>query len=188
LKTKILLSVMAITLFAVSFITPVKAVASISIYGYLDKTQYMPGEKGTLKIWVYNDGTEDIILKTITIKYPWHFLYIWEGNETIRDINVAVSKGGNWSTSRTFTVPTDGRAVDGNIIINAVATTTEDTATININVANGQDYSTLKDMEQLVTLFTVLVVLMIVCTAIIAATIFLSARRPQVTWKTEEKP
>jgi len=43
-------------------------------------------------------------------------------------------------------------------------------------------------MDKLVTLFTVLVVLVIVCTIIIAATIFLSARKPQVTWKPEEKP
>jgi len=38
-----------------------------------------------------------------------------------------------------------------------------------------------------VTLFTIQAVLLIVCTVIIAATIFLSARRPQVTWKAEEK-
>jgi hypothetical protein len=42
-------------------------------------------------------------------------------------------------------------------------------------------------MDKLVTLFTVQVVLLIVCTIIIAATIFLSARKPQVTWKAEEK-
>jgi len=42
-------------------------------------------------------------------------------------------------------------------------------------------------MEQIITLFTIQVVLLIVCTIIIAATIFLSARRPRITWKAEEK-
>jgi hypothetical protein len=41
--------------------------------------------------------------------------------------------------------------------------------------------------EQIVTLLTVLVVLMIVCSTIIAAAVFLSARRPQVMWNKEEK-
>jgi hypothetical protein len=42
-------------------------------------------------------------------------------------------------------------------------------------------------MDQIITLFTIQVVLLIVCTIIIAATIFLSTRRPQIMWKTEEK-
>jgi hypothetical protein len=42
-------------------------------------------------------------------------------------------------------------------------------------------------MDQIITLFTIQVVLLIVCTIIVAATIFLSARRPQIMWKSEEK-
>ena len=41
-------------------------------------------------------------------------------------------------------------------------------------------------MDQIVTIFTIQVVLLIICTIIIAATIFLSARRPQITWRREE--
>ena len=178
---------MAIALSALTFTTSVNAVASIAIYGYVDKTQYMPGDTGTLKIWIVNDGTEDIILKSVTIKYPWNAFYIWEGNETIKDINAAILKGGNWSTTRTFTLPTDGRATGGSITVDVVTSAVSDTKRIPITVASAPSYGSLKDMDKLVTLFTVQVVLLIVCTIIIAATIFLSARKPQVTWKAEEK-
>ena len=178
---------MAIALSALTFTMPVKAVASITIYGYVDKTQYMPGDKGTLKIWIVNDGTEDIILKSVTIEYPWNAFYIWEGNETIEDINAAILKGGNWSTSRTFTVPTDGRAIGGSIRVHVVTSAVSDTNWIPVNVASAPAYGSIQDMDKLVTLFTVQAVLLIVCTIIIAATIFLSVRRPQVTWRAEKK-
>jgi hypothetical protein len=187
LKRKFFLILMAIALSALTFTMPVKAVASITIYGYVDKTQYMPGDTGTLKIWIVNDGTEDIILKSVTIEYPWHYSYIWEGNETIEDINAAILKGGNWSTSRTFTVPTDGRAIGGNIRVHVVTNDPTNTNWIPITVASAPAYESIQDMDKLVTLFTVQAVLLIVCTIIIAATIFLSARKPQVTWKAEEK-
>ena len=186
MKRKFLI-LMAIALSALTFTMPVKAVASIEIYGYVDKTQYMPGDTGTLKIWIVNDGTEDIILKSVAIRYPWNAFYIWEGNETIKDINAAILKGGNWSTTRTFTVPTDGRAKGGSINVDVVTSAVADSKSVSITVASAPTYGSLQDMDKLVTLFTVQVVLLIVCTIIIAATIFLSARKPQVTWKAEEK-
>lgn len=178
---------MAIAFSALTLTMPVKAAVSIAIYGYVDKTQYMPGDTGTLKIWIVNDGTEDIILKSVTIKYPWNAFYIWEGNETIKDINAAILKGGNWSTTRTFTVPTDGRAKGGSINVDVVTSAVPGTKPISITVASAPTYGSLQDMDKLVTLFTVQVVLLIVCTVIIAATIFISVRRPQATWRTEEK-
>lgn len=188
MKRKILFF-LTMALATLAFASTVKAVASIEIYGYTDKTQYMLGEKGTLKFWIYNDGTEDIILKNVTIEYPWHNYYIWEGNETIKDIlQPAVLVGGNWSTTVTFTVPSDGRAAGGSIRIVAVTDKiVPQTRYIPINVASAPSYGSLQDMDKLVTLFTVQVVLLIVCTVIVAATIFLSGRRPQVTWRKEEK-
>jgi hypothetical protein len=187
LKRKLLLIFMAIAFSAIVFTAPANAVASIEIYGYVDKPQYMPGDTGTLKIWVVNDGTEDVILKSVTIKYPWNVFYIWEGNETLKDINSAILKGGNWSTTRTFIVPMDGRAKGGSITVDVVTSAVSDSKSISINVASAPAYESLQDMDKLVTLFTVLVVLLIVCTVIIAATMFLSTRKPQVTWKAEEK-
>lgn len=188
MKRKFLLILMAIAFSALTLTMPVNAAASIAIYGYVDKTQYMPGDTGTLKIWIVNDGTEDIILKSVTIEYPWNAFYIWEGNETIKEFtNPAILKGGNWSDSRTFTVPTDGRAIGGDIRVHVVTNDPTNTKWISITVASAPAYGSLQDMDKLVTLFTVQVVLLIVCTIIIAATIFLSARKPQVTWKAEEK-
>jgi hypothetical protein len=189
MKRKFLLILMAIALSALTFTTSVKAAANVSIYGYVDKTQYMPGDTGTLKFYVYNDGPDEIVLKNVSILYPW-YSRIWGGNETIKNINAVLPKGKDWNTTTTFTIPNDGRASGGSIYLEYVYTIgTQNTRSgyISINVASAPAYGSLQDMDKLVTLFTVQVVLVIVCTIIIAATIFLSARKPQVTWKAEEK-
>jgi uncharacterized membrane protein len=189
LKRKLLLILTAIALSALAFTTTVKAVPSVAIYGYVDKTQYMSGDTGTLKLWVVNDGTEPVILQTVTIEYPWHAYYIWEGNETMKNIDTAIVAGGNWTTSRTFTVPTDGRAKGGYVYVHVVTDKTSATESflITISVASPETTGSLHDLDQIVTLFTVTAVLLIVCTIIIAATLFLSGRKPSVTWKAEEK-
>jgi uncharacterized membrane protein len=188
LKKRFLLPLTVIMAALLTTISLVNAAASIEIYGYNDKTQYMSGGEGTFKFWIYNDGTEDIILKNITIEYPWHSLYVWEGNETIIDINTAILVGGNWSTTKTFTVPSDGRAVSGNIRVTVVTDKlTPQTKNFWLNVVGAPSYGSLQDMDKIVTLFTVQVVLVIVCTIIIAATVFLSTRKPQVTWAKEPK-
>ncbi|MEM2118465.1 MAG: hypothetical protein QW386_05545 [Candidatus Bathyarchaeia archaeon] len=189
MKEKLLLPTLMAALIALSFASSAKAAASIEIYGYVDKPQYKPGEQGTLRIWIYNDGTENIILYNVTVEYPWHSYYLWEGNETIKEINAAVLVGGNWSTTLTFTVPTDGRvATSGvvNIKVRAETDKTTETRNIPISIASTPVPTSIQDMDKLTTLFTILTVLIIVCTIIIASTIFLSTRRPQVTWKATE--
>lgn len=178
-------------LIALSFASSVKAAASIEIYGYVDKPQYKPGEQGTLRIWIYNDGTEDVTIKSITVEYPWHDDYIWEGNETIKDIQYpTIDPSENRTFTLTFTVPTDGRAIASgipNIKVQAVTDKTTETRNIPISIASTPAPTSIQDMDKLTTLFTILTVLIIVCTIIIASTIFLSTRRPQVTWKTTEE-
>lgn len=190
LKRRFVLILMAIALSALAFTTSVKAAANVSIYGYVDKTQYKPGDTGTLKFYVYNDGPDEIVLKNVTIRYPW-YSPIWGGNETIKNTNAVLSKGKNWNTTTTFTIPNDGRAAGSYIHLEYVYTigtaVYTRSADISINVAGAPSYGSLQDMDKLVTLFTVQAVLLIVCTIIIAATIFLSRHRPQVTWKAEEK-
>jgi uncharacterized membrane protein len=174
-------------LVAVAFAPLAKAYASFSLYGYTDKPYYKPGESGTLKFWIYNDGTDDLILKNVTIYYPWHNL-IWGGNETIKPTtDTVISPNGNWSSTVSFTVPSDGRANGGSVSFVVVTDKTSSTEYLSLRVNSVPSYGAFEDMNELVTLFTILVVLVIVCTLIIAATIFLSAHRPQVTWKTEEK-
>ncbi len=189
LKEKFLLSTLITALIVLSFASSVRAAPSIQIFGYVDKPQYKPGEQGTLHIWIRNDGTEDVILKNVTVEYPWHDYFIWEGNETIKDINTAILVGGNWSATLTFTVPTDGRAITStisSISVMAVTDKTTEEEGIPMSIAGTPVPTILQDMDRLMTLFTILTVLIIVCTLIIAATIFLSVRRPQVTWKPSE--
>jgi len=157
---------------------------AISIW--LDKPIYGPGDSGTVFISYYNGGANAITIRQITIIYDEWMVYRngqWEGNQTI-DVNQAVVSKGIYENQTDFTVPTDGRGTSTtvNVYFDTVEAGTIRAGTT-ISVTQTPMFS-----QQLITLLTVLLVLMIVCTVIIAATIFLSARRPQVTWKTEQKP
>lgn len=194
MKRKIMI-ILPITLIALITFAPLaKAYPNLQVYGYTDKLQYKPGEKGTVYFWVYNWGPDTAILKNVTIHYPW-YSPIWGGNKTISASDVAVSKNKNYSNTDTFTIPEDGRAIGGSISFTVYyefgGSTYSESGNVQLNVLpsmNAPTYRTsFEDMDKLVTLFTVLVVLVIVCTIIIATTIFLSARKPQVAWK-EEKP
>jgi hypothetical protein len=152
---------------------------------WADKQKYDPGEKGTLYIAFHNNRDVAITVKNITIIYYSWRAYTggkWVGNET-RTVDIPLS-GGNTHVfdDVTFTVPTDGRAVDTSVNVQIGTDYGYKGGGGYINVPQVPRY-----MEQIVTLFTVFVILLIVCTIIIAATIFLSARRPQVTWKPQEK-
>ena len=173
--------------------------ATVNVYAWTDKTSYDPGEKGTLKIVICNDRTDqDLILYNITIMYPW-FAYTgekWEGNDTITiSPPVTIQKNGGSATyTRDFTVPSDGRAITPyytpaqiSIVISVDKAPYQYTKYPSIYIKSTPLYMSLEDEDKVITLFTIQVVLLIVCTVIIAATIFLSARRPQVTWKAEEK-
>jgi hypothetical protein len=167
---------------------------TVNIYAWTDKTSYDPGEKGTLKIVVRNDKTdEDLILYNITIEYPW-FSFTgdkWEGNDTIV-INEAISKnGGSKMCTRDFTVPSDGRAlmsVYGSTIsirINVDKAPYHYDEHPSIYVKSTPLFISLEDGDKAIMLFTILVVLVIICTIILAATIFLSSRKPQIPSRLE---
>lgn len=153
---------------------------------WTDKPKYGPGEGGRLNLVFYNDRSEAIEVRNITLVYAnWH-AYInqaWVGNETKKYSTTIASKGKTVFSDLTFTTPSDGRAVDTAVYIE-IGTDhgyVSDTAYIRF-------FESSRYMDQIVTLLTVLVVLVIVCTIIIAAAVFLSARRPQVMWSKEEKP
>jgi len=152
---------------------------------WTDKAEYSPGETGTLYIRFYNSGGSAITIANITIVYDDWTAYRngqWEGNQTII-VNQAVISKGVFSNETKFTVPTDGRAEHTDVYL-----------TFNMDpsgtmYAEGDIYvaGTSKYMDQIVMILTVQAVLLIVCTAIIAAALFLSGRRSQITWKSEEK-
>jgi hypothetical protein len=153
---------------------------------WTDKAEYAAGESGTLYIRFYNNLGSAMTLKKITIVYDAWQAYRngqWEGNLTM-DVNTAIISKGVFENETKFTVPTDGRSKSNCYVTLRCETDSLGTAYAyhTIYVAQTPRY-----MDQIITLFTIQVVLLIVCTIIIAATIFLSARRPQIMWKTEEK-
>lgn len=165
---------------------------TVNMYSWTDKPSYDLGEKGVLTIIMRNDRKDqNVILENITVHYPW-FAYVgdkWDGNDTIVPSGgpFVLQKGaGNiYKTTVGFSVPTDGRAggYTSTLQIAVVAavdgTPSEYTSTPQIYVKGVPLYMAFQDMDKILTLFTVLVVLIIVCTVIIAATVFISNRRPR---------
>jgi len=153
---------------------------------WTDKAEYYAGDSGTLHIRFYNDRGSAVTVKNISIVYAEWVGYVndkWEGNQTIDTHSAAVGIGGVFKNGTKFTVPADGRAVSTTVAVTIMfAETYASSSTYYITVTRTPRY-----MDNIVTLLTVLVVLVIVCTLILAATIFLSARRPQVMWNKEEK-
>ena len=182
----LLLVLMVLTI--LTFTRPAECAAKVKVYGYTDKLQYSPGETVTLKIWVYNEGPDEIVLKNITIYVPW-YSPIWGGDYTIDAKSTVLSKGQNWTTTKTFTIPEDGRGYGGKIWVEGVYTIgpvaysfREDPCSLYVPPPSK---ISLVDMDKLLTLVTILAVLVIVCTIILAATIFLSVRRPKVVLEEE---
>jgi len=163
------------------------AMAQNRVTTWTDKPQYSPGDTVTLNLAYFNDASSPVQIKNITLTFLNWEAYIggsWVGNMTKTYTDVTVTSGAvHVFNDLTFSVPTDGRAED---------TTVDIRMGIDNNYYYPLDtsvslYESSRYADQTVMLLTILVVLMIVCTIIIAATIFLSARRPQVMWKTEEK-
>jgi uncharacterized membrane protein len=191
LKERILILFVVLAAASLAFSPLCRALASLEIYGYTDQTYYRPGDTGTLKLWVYNDGNEDLILKNVTIYYPWYNpVGLWEGNVTITpSTSTVIAAGGNWSGTSSFTVPNDGRVIAGSssIRINVVTDKTTRSSSISMSLASVPYYFSLQNMDQLLTTLMILVAVIVVCTLIIAGAIFLSVRRLQMMWKPEEK-
>jgi hypothetical protein len=190
LKGKILLASMIVALAVLAFSPAANANVSITIYAYTDKTNYNPGDTVTLTFYIYEAGTDQIVLANATVVYPW-YSRIWGGNQTINANNAVVAQGKNWNTTVKFTIPTDGRAVSGAISIYYTITSpslgTDFRQPLSLHVNSLPTYASVQNLDQLTTLLTVQTVLLIVSALIIAAAIFLSARRPKVTWTAEQK-
>jgi len=197
----IMITAMAVSALFLSSSAHAQVPATVNIYAWTDKAYYNLGEKGTLKIVIRNDKTDqDLILQNITIIYPW-FAYLgdrWDGNTTIiPPLPFVLLKNGGlvYNATVEFTVPTDGRAAGGEILIRVAVdkppyyypTTYGGYYPVTIYTKGVPTYTLPEGMDKIVTLFTIQTVLIIVCTIIIAATIFLSARRPQAMLKAEEK-
>lgn len=150
-----------------------------------DRPDYSPGETGTLSFAFRNVRGGAMTIKKVVIVFDSWRAYRngqYEGNQTI-EVNKAFATNEVFENSTRFTVPSDGRAKDTVVEITFV---TGEFGDIDYTYSSISVVPTPRFMDQIVTLFTIQVVLIIVATAIIAATIFLSARRPAINWKTEE--
>jgi hypothetical protein len=157
---------------------------------WTDKHNYVAGQTGTLYITYNNIRDTPVTVRNITVVFEEWWAYInsaWVGNLTYEPSasDKTISEHSVHVFEISFTVPSDGRAKDTavNVRVNTNLPSPDAPSELPmIYVAETPVY-----MDQIVTLFTIQVVLLIVCTIIIAATIFLSARRPQVTWRAAEK-
>jgi hypothetical protein len=195
LKKEILIVFLVLASATLAFLPLCKAqqYASVTVYGYTDKPYYKPGDTGTLHFWVYNSGTEDLILDNITIYYPWYSAVgLWGGNITIvAPTSTVIAPGKSWSSTSSFTVPNDGRisSVSGSIRIDVVTAETTGSGSIPMNIASAPVYLSVQDMDQLLTWQMILVVVIVICTLIIVAAMFLSLRRPRARpLSTESQP
>jgi ABC-type anion transport system duplicated permease subunit len=187
LKEKLLL--VSVVMILIALAAAPLASAAPAIYGYMDKTQYKPGETVKMSFWIHNPSAETIELKNITIRYPWYSPF-WDSNQTIKyETTTTLVQGQNRSEVITFPIPNDGRAEAGDVMI--TITYKDGTGNIRSTLSSVYlsviSYGPLENMDKIVTLLTVLVVLVIVGAVIIAATIFLAVHKPQVTWKAEQK-
>ena len=164
--------------------------SSPRIIAWTDKPEYSAGQTGKLYI-TYNNSRDDpprpVTIRNITIAFEEWQAYI--NNEWVGTLTYTPNENEKTVTEHTartfevsFTVPSDGRAKTTNVNITVFTNKgSENNDLYEIQVVKTPVY-----MDQIVTIFTIQVVLLIICTIIIAATIFLSARRPQITWRREE--
>jgi len=160
---------------------------------WTDRPTYSAGQTGKLYVTYNNIRDSPITIRSITVVFKEWWAYdkaksAWIGNITYlpSDAEKTVTEHTVRVYEISFTVPSDGRAVNTDVEIKVYTNlliSDAPTQTPKIFMIETPVY-----MEQIITLLTIQVVLIIVCTIIIAATIFLSTRRPQVTWKAEEKP
>lgn len=177
-------------LFAFTLLVPLAQAefrpGELNNYFWVDKTQYQPGETITLTFTIFNAETSDVMINQVTVETPW-FMYIqnhWEGNQTLQ-INKVLTTGKAYSNSTTIPIPADGRAfTNGFSPIQEMSITIKTNAgtfkeNVPIDIANPPIQAAVQDMNTLILLQAVLIILIVVCTALIAAAIFLSARKPQ---------
>ncbi len=178
-------------------ISLVQSVAAndIEMWVRFDKAAYEPGEQGTIFITIRNTGTGPIEINNVTLTFPQWMIFTedgWDplGNKTIpyEPAIIVTSKTVESLEAITFTVPTDGRAGRNFPTVEIRMHTSEGYLSYNgqIEVLAPYTSRSLRALDNIVMLLTVVAILAIVSAIIIAAAVFLSGRRPGVTWQKEE--
>lgn len=170
---------------AIAVMSPIVAAQPPRITAWTDKSKYSPGDKGTINIAYYNDRSEAVEIKNMTVIFDDWNAYIgnqWVGNVTVIVGSTLTAGSVQVLDEAKFTVPTDGRAISTRADFTIYTDHGVEYGTVYITVE-----TTIKSLDQIVSMFTILLVLLVVCSLIIAGAVFLANRRPQVTWSKEPK-
>lgn len=174
------LSIIALLAILYAQSTGAQAVPGVTVYAWTVKSQYKPGETGTLKITVLNERDAPVEVRTILIMYPW-FVYNgqtekWEGNATIAEgLPKWVNPGEVYYTEEEFTIPTDGR-VDAAGTIDIRVETGDGLASEDV-LLRVSTTSVPMLIENLDTWMTSLAITLVVCTIVLAIVVLLATRR-----------
>lgn len=179
-----------LVLFYVQFILVAYAAvpAELKIEVWTDKPEYAPAEKGKLKISILNGLDKPVDINEIYIEYPWlkynAQTHEWEGNKTLPEdgkppLATIASNGGDYYTEVGFEVPNDGRiiGVPDLIMVHVDSSEGEDYFYANLSVMSYTLNMAVVDIDKWMTILTAAIV---ICTIILAAVVFLSARRPTI--------
>jgi uncharacterized membrane protein len=166
---------------------PSASAAVYEPYVYLDKVRYTPGEQGTISIILYNVGTTAMEVKNVSIEFDNWMKYTADGWDELGNMTIDYSDMPPVSSNSTilldevsFTVPTDERAedtyVDITICVDGVYR--ELSNVLRVDVIEPETLALQRAMDNMVTLLTLGALLAIIGAIIIAAAIFLTARKP----------
>lgn len=195
---KLVAILLALAMFSMVLVPSVRA-QDIEGWVSVNKNTYEPGEHGTIYITIRNTGDDPIEVKNVTIEFTDWMIYTedgWDplGNKTIvyDPVIIVSSETAVALDEITFTVPNDARghstSVDLSIYTNKgkLPTYAIKGWDNEIQVMDAYSLRYLRAMDNIVTLLTVTSILAIISAIIIAAAIFLSGRRPRVSWHKEE--
>jgi len=194
---KLVTILFTLAMLAVVLVPSVKA-QGIEAWVSLDKMAYEPGQQGTISITIRNTGDDPIEVKNITIEFNDWMLYTEDGWDPLGNMTVVYSPAiiitSNSSVALdaiTFTVPNDARghstSADLSIYTNKGRLSSYYIMGWNdwISVIDSSQLRYLRALDNIVLLLTVVAILAIVSAIIVAAAVFLSGRRPGVTWQKE---
>jgi len=192
---KLVVIVLALAILSI-VLTPSVGASSYNVY--VDKRIYNPGERGTIYIVIDNDADEPIEIKNVTIMFS-NWLRLTEdgwdekGNFSIVfDESIAVLSNTTHALDPIeFTVPDDSRAVTSSVYIGlgtskAISWDWHTVSSATVYLAQPENQILIRDLDNIVMLLTVVAILAIIGAIIIAAAVFLSGRRPGVTWQKEQ--
>lgn len=174
------------------------SVGASSYYVYVNQKIYNPGERGTIHVVIDNSGDEPIELKNVTIMFTSWLRLTEDGWDKKGNFSIVFDEPILIPSNTThaldpieFTVPDDSRAVTSSVHVGlgtskAIYWEWHTVSSATVYLAAPEDQILLRDLDNIAMLLTVVAVLAIIGAIIIAAAIFLSGRRPGVTWQKEQ--